>query len=232
MNWSMITCAPLTKSPNCASQRTSACGTVDRVAVLEAEGGSLGERRVVHLEGRARGSEVLDRRVLLAGHEVVEDEVAVREGAALGVLAGHAHGRAVRQQRPEREGLGLGPVDAALLARARRGGAPAPSQLGVNREAVGDLEQAVVQLAKLVGGHGGVDLRVGAATDLRSLRPAALAERGPELARARRASAPAPRPAAAATSASLTTPASASSRAYSSRTVGCSSIRSYMSGCV
>jgi len=26
MNWSMITCAPLAKSPNCASQITSASG--------------------------------------------------------------------------------------------------------------------------------------------------------------------------------------------------------------
>ena len=26
MNWSMMTCAPLAKSPNCASHRTSASG--------------------------------------------------------------------------------------------------------------------------------------------------------------------------------------------------------------
>ena len=27
MNWSMITCAPLAKSPNCASHMTSLCGS-------------------------------------------------------------------------------------------------------------------------------------------------------------------------------------------------------------
>ncbi len=27
MNWSMMTCAPLAKSPNCASHRTSALGS-------------------------------------------------------------------------------------------------------------------------------------------------------------------------------------------------------------
>ncbi len=29
MNWSMITCAPLAKSPNCASHSTSALGSAD-----------------------------------------------------------------------------------------------------------------------------------------------------------------------------------------------------------
>ena len=27
MNWSMMTCAPLAKSPNCASHSTSVCGS-------------------------------------------------------------------------------------------------------------------------------------------------------------------------------------------------------------
>src|SRR5436305_9534473 len=54
---------------------------VDRVAVLEAERGELGERRVVDLERGMRVGEVLDRRVGLAVARVVEYEVAVRERA-------------------------------------------------------------------------------------------------------------------------------------------------------
>ena len=49
MNWSIMTWAALTKSPNCASQRTSARRAGHRIAVLEADGGHLGERRVVDL---------------------------------------------------------------------------------------------------------------------------------------------------------------------------------------
>ena len=68
------------------------------------------------LEGRARARQVLDRRVLLAGLEVVEDEVAVRERAALGVLAGEPDRDAVRQQAPNASPSAWRPVDAALLA--------------------------------------------------------------------------------------------------------------------
>ena len=127
MKLSMITWAALAKSPNCASQRTSEFGRGGRVAVLEAEAGDLRERAVVELE-RGRGVlEVLHRRVLEAGVLVVEDEVAVGEGAALGVLAGEADVDALGQQRGEGERLGLAEVDPALLERldplARAGGA-------------------------------------------------------------------------------------------------------------
>ena len=64
-------------------------------------------------------AQVLDRRVALAGVRVVEDEVAVRERAALGVLAGEPDRDALDEQAGERERLGLAPVDAALLERRR-----------------------------------------------------------------------------------------------------------------
>ena len=88
-----------------------------RVAVLEAEAGDLRERAVVELEGSRRLLQVLDRRVLEAGVLVVEDEVAVGEGAALGVLAGEADVDALGQQRAEGERLGVAEVDPALLQR-------------------------------------------------------------------------------------------------------------------
>src|SRR3954453_21295279 len=58
-------------------------GVRRRVSVLEAEAGGLRERAVVNLERRRGVLQVLDRRVLEPRVLVVEDEVAVGEGAAL-----------------------------------------------------------------------------------------------------------------------------------------------------
>src|SRR5207342_2425496 len=74
-------------------------------------------RAVVELERRRGVLEVLHRRVLEARVLVVEDEVAVGEGAALGVLTGEADVDAVGQQRAEGQRLGLAEVDPALLQR-------------------------------------------------------------------------------------------------------------------
>ena len=120
MNWSMIVCAPLAKSPNCASQRTSASGAAVGVAVLEPDARVLGERRVVDLERGLRALQPLHRDLDLAGDRVVEDEVAVGERAALGVLPGEPDGDPLPQQRGEGERLGVAPVDPALVERRRR----------------------------------------------------------------------------------------------------------------
>ncbi len=52
MNWSNTTCAPLAKSPNCASHSVSAFGSASGIAVLEAEHGLFREHRVEHLVAR------------------------------------------------------------------------------------------------------------------------------------------------------------------------------------
>ena len=57
----MMIWAPLTKSPNCASQTTSASLLLDRVAVLEAERGVLRQQRVVDPELALVGVEVGER---------------------------------------------------------------------------------------------------------------------------------------------------------------------------
>ena len=49
--------------------------------------------------------------------DVVEDDVAVRERPALGVLAGEPDRDPLDEERGERERLGLAPVDPALLER-------------------------------------------------------------------------------------------------------------------
>ena len=114
---------------------------------------------------------MLDRRVLLAGLEVVEDEVPVRERAALGVLAGQAHGRAVGEEAAEGECLRLRPVDAALLAERVPAALELLHELRVDREALGHVEQLLVQLPQPVGGNGRVDLGVGTAADPALLPP-------------------------------------------------------------
>ena len=86
-------------------------GGVDAVAVLEAERGGLGEGAVVDREGGARLGQRLERGVRDAGVRVVEDEVALAEGAARGVLPGQADRRAVDQDGGERQRLGVRPID-------------------------------------------------------------------------------------------------------------------------
>ena len=60
-NSSRITCAPLMKSPYCASQITRRARLLHVVAELEADGRVLGERAVVDLERRPRLRQRLQR---------------------------------------------------------------------------------------------------------------------------------------------------------------------------
>ena len=98
---------------------------VHGVAVLEAHHRYLRERAVVDREGGLRLRDVLHRDVVLADLLVVQDEVALGEGAALGVLAGQPDRDPVGQQRGERERLGVGPVDPVRRSSFR--GSPASS---------------------------------------------------------------------------------------------------------
>src|SRR5437764_1798651 len=90
---------------------------------------------------------MLDRRVGLAGLDVVEDVVAVREGAALGVLAGESDRDPLHEQARERERLGLAPVDPALL-EGLRAAVELLLQLWVDREALRPGDQGSVELAQ------------------------------------------------------------------------------------
>ena len=130
------------------------------VAVLEPDRGELREGAVVQLERRLRVLEMLDRRVLEAGLLVVEHEVTLREGAALGVLSFEAYVDAVGQQRAEGEGLGLAAVDPAFLQRLDPARQRAP-QLAVDVETLGRLQRLLVDRPQLLGRHGGVDGRAG-----------------------------------------------------------------------
>ena len=112
MNWSNSTCAPLAKSPNCASHKRQRVRLGERIAVLEAEHRLFREHRVDHLEARLLVGEMVQRGVAVLVLLVDQHRMALRERAALGVLAGQPHRMAFEQQRAERQRLGGRPVDA------------------------------------------------------------------------------------------------------------------------
>src|SRR5204862_4713536 len=126
----------------------------DGVAVLETETGVLRKRAVVVLERRGRAGKLLNRRVAIAGIDVVQHEMPLAEGTALGILSGQTNGRALAQQRRERQRLRVCPLDAFL------GGESAAAlqllvELRMNREAVRHREQGVVEGGEAVRVHGG-----------------------------------------------------------------------------
>src|SRR5437867_2207800 len=121
-------------------------GVGEAHAELEAEYGVLGQHAVDDAERRLVAPDVVERNVPVAGLDVVEDRMALAEGAAARVLPAHADRDALEQQRAEGERLGAAPVDAAPLAdhlRARlhetRGPRVRREALGHTREGGGDL---------------------------------------------------------------------------------------------
>ena len=92
-------------------------GRLLRVAVLEADAApSPTAGCCAAPSARARPGRCWIGAVLLAGLGVVQDEVALAEGAALGVLAGEPDRDSLGQQRGERERLGVRPLDPARRA--------------------------------------------------------------------------------------------------------------------
>ena len=234
MNWSMMTCAPLAKSPNCASQSTRASRPLDAVAVLEAEHRELGERAVAGLERRLLRVEGRERGPGVAGLGVVTARVALREGAAARVLAADADRRALEQQRAERERLGRAPVERQRALGHLRAAGELLDHLRVQVEArrhgrqhAADARERLARRRRSrisAAAPSAGAARGGAAAA--AAAPPAWPRRGPP--RIRRAAAPrAPRP----------RPPSGRRRGRAgarraSRTPGCASIARYMSGCV
>ena len=71
------------------------------VAVLEAHRCVLAEQRVIDVELALLVGEVAKRHPLLTVFTIVEDSVTLNEGSATAVLAGHANGLALDEQRAE-----------------------------------------------------------------------------------------------------------------------------------
>src|SRR6266496_4876763 len=84
----------------------------------------------------------------------MEDEGAVREGAALRVLAGEADREGLRKQAAERERLGVAPIDGGRI----EAGDPTFELLGelrMDREAFGHAQELLVQLSEACLGDRG-----------------------------------------------------------------------------
>src|SRR6185437_16637116 len=81
------------------------------IAIFEAEHGLFGQARVEHFEARLALTEMVERRVALLGILIEKHCVALREGAALAVLARQAYGVPLLQQGAECKRLGRGPID-------------------------------------------------------------------------------------------------------------------------
>ena len=166
MNWSMMTCAAVDEVAELRLPQHERLGRLGAVAVLEAQAGDLAQRRVVQLERRQRARQRLDRADRLAGLRVVQHHVALGERAALDVLAGQADRRALGQQRRERQRLGVRPVDPAVGAERLAAALELLDELGMDREALGDAQQLVVEDPQPLGADGGLDLRRRRAVEL------------------------------------------------------------------
>ena len=230
----MMICAPLTKSPNCASQSTSASRRRDRVAVLEAERRVLGQRRVVHLERR-----LPPRRGAGSARRSRRSRRRAGRGGGARTCRARCPGRSAGSGSPRRAGCesasasawpqSIPPASSACHAplELRR-------ELRVDREALGYGAQLRVQRAQPLRGHGcdhvasvrGVGVPV---ADRRPTgRPKVAFEPLVRVAQSRllllgRADRPPPR---------RTTPSSTSRAANCSRTDGWPAIRAAISGCV
>jgi len=90
-------------------------GVVHRVAVVETEHGVFGERAIINAEGLLLRRDVLERNEWLAGLFVVEDGVAVAEGATAAVLAGDTHGSSLDEEGTKCQRLGESPIEGAAF---------------------------------------------------------------------------------------------------------------------
>ena len=87
MNWSMMTCAPFAKSPNCAFPDRQTVRFGRREAVLETHHGLFRQQRIDDGEARLARRKIFERNVGLAAILVVPHRMTMEERAATAVLA-------------------------------------------------------------------------------------------------------------------------------------------------
>ena len=88
----MTTWAPLTKSPNCASQITRQSGLVVAYPYSNPTTASSDRTESMTVKRRLPFAHVLQRRVAATGVLIVQHRLAMEEGAARTVLPGKPHG--------------------------------------------------------------------------------------------------------------------------------------------
>ena len=123
-------------------------------AELEAEDGVLGQHAVDDAERHLVAPDVVERDVAVAGLDVVEDGVALAEGAAAGVLPAHADRDALEQERADGERLGAAPVDGPSLAHHLRARLHEARDPRVRREALGQAREGGGDLVQHLGRDG------------------------------------------------------------------------------
>src|SRR6266446_7777730 len=89
---------------------------IEAVTVFKAQHHRFGKGAVADLNRGLLRRQVLERRVGAAILEIVQDGVALAEGAAFGILAGEAHAKAPTGQAGERQRLCRRPVQRLLSA--------------------------------------------------------------------------------------------------------------------
>ena len=131
-------------------------GGGEGVAVLEAKGAELAEGRVGDDELGLVAADVLERGVGVFVLLVVEDGVALGEGAALDVLAGNANVVALGDKGAEGEGLSGGPVDVLALLDSLATVSQDTGEVAMRVEAVGERRDDLSNVLEglLVGASG------------------------------------------------------------------------------
>ena len=132
-------------------------GVIERVAVVETQHGGFGEERVVNAETGLLGIEVLEGRVGGVGLHVVDDSVAVAEGAAFAVLAAETDGFVFEYEGAKGEGLTEAPVDGAAVLVGGDAGVEEAFDFGVGFEAGGERSEAADDSVDQLGGYAGGD---------------------------------------------------------------------------
>ena len=116
-------------------------GLVERIAVIEAEHGGLGEQAVVDAEFGLVFFEMVERDVALFGLGIDQDGVPLAEGAAAAVLAAQSDRGVFPEERADCQGLGERPVERLSGLERFDPGREQPGELGIDREARGNLDQ-------------------------------------------------------------------------------------------
>src|SRR5690606_19513695 len=88
---------------------------LDGIPVLEAESGIFGERAVVDGKRCLAVRQVMQRRIGLARLRVVQYDVSMAEGTALGVFTGQPDRDTVLEERAVGDDLGVAPVQLAVF---------------------------------------------------------------------------------------------------------------------
>ena len=127
-------------------------------AVFESQDGQLGKHGVDEDDGGLVFADIGQGDVFVAGVVIAKGGMAMGEGAALGVLADEADGRAFQQQASQRQHFGAAPVDRGFAERHFQPAFHQRLELGMNGKSVGNARGAFADFAENIGrnlGDGG-----------------------------------------------------------------------------